>query len=107
MLDETRRRLLGALDSWTDDDVLWLVDSLERGAIAPGTPEGDEEACGGPSACHGSMQFCDSCGDVSEACDDDACELHHCQACGALAKRDGEVVYCAPCREYLAEQVSP
>lgn len=101
MLDDTRNRLLAALNGWTEDDLTWLAENLERGDIAPEAP------CGGPAACHGSMQFCDRCGDVSEACDDDSCEQHHCQACGALAKPDGDVTYCQPCREYLAEQAAP
>lgn len=107
MLEETRRRLLNALEAWTNEDMLWLIDGLERGVIAPTVSADDDDACGGPESCHGSMQFCDSCGDVSEACDDDACVEHHCQACGVITKREGDVTYCAPCREYLAEQATP
>lgn len=40
----------------------------------------NEPDCPGEGRCHGSMSWCDVCGDVSEVCDDHACDRHESQA---------------------------
>lgn len=36
----------------------------------------DPDGCEGTGKCHGSMGWCDRCGDVSKVCDDPACDAH-------------------------------
>lgn len=35
------------------------------------------EGCEGFGRCHGTMRWCDACGDVSSICDDVGCDRHH------------------------------
>lgn len=36
----------------------------------------DPSGCPGPSRCHGSMTWCDKCGDVYDVCHDPSCDTH-------------------------------
>jgi hypothetical protein len=39
-------------------------------------PVGHDDECPGEGKCHGSMNWCERCGDVVKVCDDVNCDLH-------------------------------
>jgi hypothetical protein len=51
------------------------VETLKRVEKDLAAAEGDDE-CTGRGTCHGPLQWCARCGDVSNVCDDPACDAH-------------------------------
>jgi hypothetical protein len=57
---------------------------LAAGSPTSGTPPADvdhdelgvDDVCPGSGRCHGAVGWCDECGNVSDVCDDAACDVH-------------------------------
>jgi len=66
------------VEAYTTDD--YGVESGHALAFVPDAPEprepGRPDGCEGKGRCHGAMQWCDACGDVSDVCDASDCAAH-------------------------------
>lgn len=60
----------------------------------------EQDDCPGAGRCHGSLAWCDRCGDVSRVCDAARCDRHRCQECNEIRppeEREHWVYVCDVC----------
>lgn len=94
---ELFNRLLRAVGGWADEDIAWLIDAIDSGAVVPEAASGDGE-CAGEGTCHGPAVWCDTCGDVQGVCDATSCSVHRCINCDVVtANRIDGQPWCEDC----------